>query len=192
MTPFKRRTLLAAALTLPAAVLPRKPALAEGGLPGLDQLRAGPPAAVPDLRFTGADGAEHGLADYAGRGVVLNLWATWCVPCVAEMAALDELARRAPDGIAVLALSSDRGGAAAVQRFYGERGIRTLPVLLDPRGAAARALGARGIPTTVLIDRAGQERARVEGAADWGAPSSVEAIRKLLGAQPPARDLDHT
>ncbi len=192
MTSFKRRTLLAAALTLPAVVLPRKPALAEGGLPGLDRLHAGPPVAVPDLRFTGADGAEHGLADYAGRGVVLNLWATWCVPCVAEMAALDELARRAPDGIAVLALSSDRGGAAAAQRFYGEHGIRTLPVLLDPRGAAARALGARGIPTTVLIDRAGQERARVEGAADWGAPGSVEAIRKLLGAQPPARDLDHT
>ena len=180
MTPFKRRTLLAAALTLPAAAMPRKPASGEGGLPGLDRLHVGEPAALPELRFTGADGSEHTLSEYAGRGVVLNLWATWCVPCVAEMAALDDLARQAPDGIAVLALSSDRGGAPAVQRFYAERGIRTLPVLLDPRGAAARALGARGIPTTVLVDRAGQERARMEGAADWAAPASIEAIRKAI------------
>lgn len=193
MTPFKRRALLAAAASLPAAATPRKPAAAEDGLRGLERLQAGEPAPVPDLRFTGADGAEHSLAEYAGRGVVLNFWATWCVPCVAEMAALDDLARQAPDGIAVLALSSDRGGAPVVQRFYKERGIRTLPVSLDPRGAAARALGARGIPTTVLIDRAGQERARVEGAADWAAPASVAAIRRVIG--PPRQalpGLDHT
>ena len=181
MTPLTRRTLLAAGLTLPAAALPRKPAAAEEGLRSLDRLQAGEPAALPDLRFTGADGAEHLVAEYRGRGVVLNMWATWCVPCVAEMAALDDLARQAPDGIAVLALSSDRGGAPVVQRFYAERGIRTLPVLMDPRGAAARALGARGIPTTVLIDREGQERARVEGAADWAAPASVAALRKVVG-----------
>jgi thiol-disulfide isomerase/thioredoxin len=180
MTPYKRRTLLAAALTLPAAAIPRKPAAAEEGLRSLDRLQAGEPAALPDLRFTGADGAEHGIAEYRGRGVVLNMWATWCVPCVAEMAALDNLARQAPDGIAVLALSSDRGGAPVVQRFYMERGIHTLPVLLDPRGAVARSLGARGIPTTVLIDRDGQERARVEGAADWASPDSVAAILRTM------------
>lgn len=180
MTPYKRRTLLAAALTLPAAAIPRKPAAAEGGLPGLAKLVIEEPAAVPELRLTGADGAVHGLDRYAGRGVVLNLWATWCVPCVAEMAALDELARRAPDGIAVLALSSDRGGAPVVERFYRERRIRTLAVLLDPRGEAGRALGARGIPTTVLVDRNGRERARMEGAADWAAPASVEAIRRAI------------
>ena len=192
MTPFKRRALLAAAVTLPAAALPRKPAAAQDGLHGLERLQAGEPVAVPDFRFTGADGAEHTLAEYAGRGVVLNFWATWCVPCVAEMAALDGLARQAPDGVVVLALSSDRGGAPVVQRFYAERGIRTLPVSLDLRGAAARALGARGIPTTVLIDRAGQERARVEGAADWAAPASIAAIRRVMGPKAAPRDLDHT
>ncbi|HEY0206816.1 MAG TPA: TlpA disulfide reductase family protein [Acetobacteraceae bacterium] len=180
MTPFKRRTLLAAALTLPAAAIPRKPAAAEEKLRGLDHLVVEGPVAVPELQLTGADGAAHGLDRYAGHGVVLNLWATWCVPCVAEMAALDELARKVDGDITVLALSSDRGGAAAVERFYRERGIRSLPVLLDPRGAAGRALGARGIPTTLLIDRTGRERARLEGAADWSSAASIAAIRKAI------------
>ena len=182
MTPFKRRTLLAAALTLPAAAMPRKPAAAQDGLGGLDHLVVQGPAAVPELQLTGADGAVHGLDRYAGHGVVLNLWATWCVPCVAEMAALDELARKVDGDITVLALSSDRGGAPAVERFYRERGIRSLPVLLDPRGAAGRALGARGIPTTLLIDRSGRERARVEGAVDWSSAASIAAIRKAIAA----------
>ena len=182
MTPPTRRTLLAAAATLPALAIPRKPAAAQDGLRGLDRLVVGEPAAVPEFRFTRADGTEHGLGEYAGVGVVLNLWATWCVPCVAEMAALDRLAQKAPDGLAVLALSSDRGGAPVVQRFFQERGIHTLPVLLDPRGTAGRALGARGIPTTVLIDRMGRERARMEGAADWASPDSVAAILRTIKA----------
>ncbi len=179
MTPLTRRTMLTAALTLPAAAVLRKPAMADDGLP---RLVAGTPAPVPALKLTQADGTVIGLDHFAGRGVVLNLWATWCVPCVAEMAALDELARKAPDGIAVLALSSDRGGARAVERFYRERGITALPVLLDPRGEAGRALGARGIPTTLLIDRTGQERARMEGAADWSSPAAIEAIRRAIAA----------
>ena len=81
----------------------------------------------------------------------------------------------------MLALSSDRGGAAVVERFYKERGIRDLAVLLDPRGEASRALGARGLPTTLVIDRKGRERVRVEGPADWAAPASVGVIRDLVG-----------
>ena len=71
-------------------------------------------------------------------------------------------------GDSVLALSSDRGGAAVVARFYAAHGITGLAVWLDPRGAAARAWGARGLPTTLVVDRAGRERGRLEGAADWG------------------------
>ncbi len=185
MVPSKRRALLAAALTLPVALAPRKPRAATPGLADLGRLQPTDGAAVPELRFSTADGTVRTLADYAGQGVVLNLWATWCVPCVAEMPALDALARLvAGDGVAVLALSSDRGGAPPVERFYRDKGIRTLPVLLDSQGDAARALGARGIPTTLLIDRAGKERGRLEGAADWSSAEFVAAVRRMAG--PPA------
>lgn len=178
MGSMQRRALLAAAVTLPVTAGAGK--LRADGLPGLSRLQR-TDAELPTFRFFAADGAVKTIADYAGQPIVLNLWATWCVPCVAEMAALDLLAREAA-GITVLALSSDRGGAAPVERFYKERAIRTLPVLLDPRGEAARALGARGIPTTLLIDRAGRERGRLEGAADWSSPESVALIRKVVGA----------
>ena len=186
MVPLTRRAMLAAAaLTLPVALALRKPRAATPGLADLGRLQPTDGAAVPELRFSTADGTVRTLADYAGQGVVLNLWATWCVPCVAEMPALDALARLvAGDGVAVLALSSDRGGAPPVERFYRDKGIRTLPILLDPRGDAARALGARGIPTTLLIDRAGKERGRLEGAADWASAEFVEAIRRMAGPAP--------
>ena len=182
MIPIKRRALLAAGVTLPMLASPRKPWAAGGGLPGLSSLQRIDGAAVPDIRFATADGTVRTLADYAGQGIVLNLWATWCVPCVAEMPALDALARLVGgDRVAVLALSSDRGGAPPVERFYRDKGIQTLPVLLDQRGDAARALGARGIPTTLLIDRSGKERGRLEGAADWASADSVGVIRQLIG-----------
>ena len=182
MSSFTRRTLLAAAGTLPALAFARKPAAAAPGVLDLSDRRPssqGRP--VPAFGFTLADGTARTLADYAGQGVVLNLWATWCAPCVAEMPALDELARKVgPERIAVLALSSDRGGAPVVERFYRERDIRSLSVLLDPRGEATRTLGARGLPTTFVIDRGGAERARFEGAADWANPGAIELIRRAV------------
>ena len=82
--------------------------------------------------------------------MVVNLWATWCAPCVAEMPALEVLSKvLAPQDIAVLPLSSDRGGADVVRAWYQQHGITGLPVLLDPKGALVKAFNARGIPTTV-------------------------------------------
>ena len=144
------------------------------------------PKPLPEIAFTDGEGAARTLAAFAGQGVVLNLWATWCPPCVAEMAALDRLqALVAKDAIAVLPLSSDRGGKAQVVPFYAARGLRHLGVWLDPRGAAGRALGARGLPTTVVIDRRGLELARLEGAAEWDAPEMVATLRRLLGTVQP-------
>jgi thiol-disulfide isomerase/thioredoxin len=151
---------------------------------GLEKLReAANPAPPPTITFTDADGKETTLADFAGQGLVINLWATWCPPCVAEMPALDRLqAMLRAERIAVLALSSDRGGRAQVEPFYQRLGLKELAIWLDPRGAAARALGARGLPTTVIIDRAGREVARLEGEAAWDAPELVAAVRRLVGA----------
>jgi thiol-disulfide isomerase/thioredoxin len=176
-----RRTVLgAAAGTLAASTLPRKP-LAED-LPPLSQglTPVSPPAEPPDGVFTAADGSSHHLAEFKGRGMVVNLWATWCAPCVAEMPSLEALSKAlAPQDIAVLPLSSDRGGADAVRAWYQAHNIIGLPVLLDPKGALARAFNARGIPTTVVINTAGLMVARLEGAADWSAAAAQALVRKL-------------
>ncbi len=180
MGQFHRRTLLAATTVILSAAVARKPQAA--GSTSLDGFQPSEGVPPPPLHFVTADGTERTLAEFAGQGVVLNFWATWCVPCVAEMPALDAMARAvAEERIAVLPLSSDRGGAKAVERFYAERGITTLPVLLDPRGEAARAVGAKGIPTTVLIDRSGLERGRLEGAVEWASAGSLKALRELMG-----------
>jgi thiol-disulfide isomerase/thioredoxin len=178
MTNLTRRTLITAAGTVAAAAAGGKPrAQALQGIGALQPLHE--PRKL-DLHWTEADGTARSLADYAGKGVVLNLWATWCVPCVREMPALDDLAERVRgNGIVVLPLSSDHGGAPVVQRFYADRGIRNLPVLLDPQSAVAHAMEVRGIPTTFLIDGKGMELAVLEGSADWSAPDAVTVVRKI-------------
>jgi thiol-disulfide isomerase/thioredoxin len=176
-----RRGMLAAGGTLAAGLTARKPHAET--LPDLAKrlTLTDPPVAAPEVVFVSADGKEHRLSEFFGHGMVINLWATWCVPCVAEMPALATLSKLlAPDDIAVLPLSSDRGGAGVVQSFYQEHGITTLPVLLDPKGAAAKTWRARGIPTSLIIDRKGQERARLEGSADWSTQSAADTVRRLV------------
>jgi thiol-disulfide isomerase/thioredoxin len=185
---------LAAAGTVAALWLARKPPprvltlTPEGQAPhvALQTMSAlvptDPPRPVAELAYVDAAGARHLLSEFAGRGVVLNLWATWCAPCVAELPSLAALARAvANEPLVVLPLSTDRGGAAVVTRFYQEHGITGLPVALDPKGAVTEAVGARGLPTTLIIDRAGHERARLEGAADWASAEARAAISKFVG-----------
>ncbi len=186
----RRRGLLgfvAAGGTVAAAGRPGKPA-AQTALPGLEALiPADPPAPPPPAVLLDAEGRAHRLEEFAGNGLVINLWATWCVPCVAELPALAALAGQVKDdGIRVLPLSSDRGGGAVVAEYYRRHGIAGLPVWLDPKGAAARAWGARGLPTTLLIDPRGRERGRLEGAADWAGAATIAGIRRLIGPNFPA------
>ncbi len=166
--------------TLLPSATPGTPAIKVGTI--ADLKRTDPPAIPAAATFQEADGTLRSLGDYAGKGLVVNLWATWCVPCVAEMPELQDLARKvAGEGILVLPLSSDRGGAEVVRRFYTANRIDGLPVLLDPRGEAGRAWGARGLPTTIVIDRQGRERGRVEGAIDWTSAATVAELRRLVG-----------
>ena len=140
-----------------------------------------PPKPLPDAAFLDADGNRRTVGEFAGKGLVINLWATWCVPCVAELPALQAAARALrTDGIVVLALSSDRGGASVVRKFYAAHDIDALDIWLDPKGEAARAWGARGLPTTFIVDRTGKNRAKLEGAADWASAEAVTAVRALM------------
>ena len=181
MALISRRNLLAAGGTVAAATWSRKPHAQE-----LNELREAlkpidPPADAPDILFVDTRGIQHHLSEFHGHGMVINLWATWCAPCVAEMPSLAALARTlAPADVAVLPLSSDRGGADAVQAFFTAHNIIGLPVLLDPHGAAARAFGAQGIPTSIVIDKQGQQRARLTGSADWSTPDAAATVKRLV------------
>ena len=178
-----RRSLLAAGGTLAAGLGSRKSHAADLNDLAQALTPTDPPVPAPDIAFTAADGTEHHLSDFIGHGMVVNLWATWCAPCVEEMPSLAALSKRlAPDDIAVLPLSSDRGGAGAVEAFFEQHDITGLPVLLDPKGAAAHAWHARGIPTSLIVDKRGRERARLEGSADWSTPQAATIVRKLIAA----------
>jgi thiol-disulfide isomerase/thioredoxin len=188
--PFDRRALLANGGTLLAAWLgcnsilaPR--ARAEGPLPvALPARRDHPPRALPDFTFTDEGGATRRLADWHGRIVVLNLWATWCQPCVAELPALATLARQVATAgdIAILPVSVDHGGAALVRQFYHARSITGLPVLCDPQMRIPTALHEDGVPISVVIDRKGREILRIVGPVLWDGATVPERLRHLAVA----------
>ncbi|WP_245613267.1 TlpA family protein disulfide reductase [Skermanella stibiiresistens] len=139
------------------------------------------PRPVPDLGFIGPSGAQASLSDFKGKIVLLNLWATWCAPCVKEMPSLDALqARLGGEDFQVVALSLDRGGRNVVQPFFERLGIRNLEMYLDPPSAAMGTLKPRGLPTTLVIDRDGFELGRLEGEADWNSEEAVRMLRHFI------------
>ena len=129
----------------------------------LDRSRAGSPA--PATEFEDPDGAPASLADFRGRPVLLNLWATWCGPCVAEMPTLDALAAR--ERLQVLTVSQDLDGRGKVEAFFRKQGYRHLETWLDPQMALMAALKVDTLPTTILYDSHGRELWRVTGMEDW-------------------------
>ena len=134
-----------------------------------------------DLAFVDENGNEVAFNSLKGQVVLINLWATWCVPCVKEMPDLDRLAVEMADKpFRVLALSQDRGGADAVKEFFDKNGIENLDIVLDPRGAIARQMGARGLPTSFVYDAKGDLRGKIEGIARWDAPEVIRYFDQLI------------
>ena len=149
------------------------------------------PRPVSEVRFTDGEGRDLSLDRFRGKVVLLNLWATWCAPCRREMPALDRLqARLGGDDFEVLALAVDRGGAAKVKEFLDELGIERLGLYVDSTTRALRALGAYGLPTTLLIDRDGNEVLRVIGATEWDGAEIVDLVRHLIDSSDHDRPLD--
>ena len=169
------------------------PALAASIQPAGAQAPAGfavyeSPRPLPEIRFENGQGEAMSLADFRGKVVLLNIWATWCAPCRREMPTLDRLQATlgGPD-FQVVALSIDRNGLPVVQEFYAEVGLETLPIYVDQSGKAQRALRVLGVPTTLLIDREGKEIGRLLGPAEWDSPEMVGFLRDYLKRTAAAR-----
>ncbi len=157
--------------------------------PGLQDLwvQLQPPVAAPERDFQVVrDDREHGVSldDFVGEVVLVNFWATWCAPCVHEMPSLDQLqADLAEEGLQVVAISVDRGGLNQVEPFFIDLQLDHLAVYLDPKGAIARDLDVRGLPSSYLIDRNGQVVGAMQGAYDWAGEDAKALIRHYI-AQP--------
>src|SRR5260370_37529221 len=136
------------------------------------------PKAIAAINFSDAQGRSRSLADWRGKVILLNIWATWCVPCRGEMPALDRLqvALGGPDFEVVL-LSIDRGGIDSGHKFYAEIGIRNLGIYVDKSGNTVRQLRGVGLPMTLLVDRGGYEIGRIIGPAEWDTPQIADLLR---------------
>lgn len=140
------------------------------------------PLPAPELSFRNREGDTIALSDFRGRTVLLNIWATWCLPCREEMPALDRLqARLGGASFQVVALSIDRNGAEAVRRFYDEIGITRLEIFTGSAGRILHDLAIVGLPVTLLVNAEGREIARAIGPVAWDEPEIVEFIEARLG-----------
>ena len=137
------------------------------------------PQELPNVRFVTEDGTrKYLLDDFQGRTVLLNVWATWCPPCVEEMPTLDALqGELGSPGFEVVAVSIDRAGPDVVRRFFDRIGIENLEMYVDETAMTATALRAVGLPATLLIDGDGREIGRLMGPAEWDDPKMVEFLR---------------
>ena len=178
--------IVAVLIALRAAVLPA----ADSSLPTASNASDGAPFIVlPTPRpvaafsFTDRDDAPLTLADFHGRMVLLNLWATWCVPCRKEMPSLDRLqAKLGGAGFIVIPLSIDHRGHDVVARFYRELGLKSLSIYLDKTANVTYAVNAVGMPTTLLIDTQGRELGRVIGPAEWDGAAMLSRLTSYLEA----------
>lgn len=141
------------------------------------------PKPVPTVDFVDGQGRPRTLADFTGKIVLLNVWATWCGPCREEMPTLDRLqAQLGGSDFQVLALSVDHAGAQVVRDFYREIGIQHLELYIDDSARASRRLNAFGLPVTLLLDRQGRELGRKLGAAEWDSPEVIEYLCEVIAS----------
>jgi thiol-disulfide isomerase/thioredoxin len=171
------------------AAAPAGPTAGQGPLAGLNKgamaafLPRPKPLDLADISFAGADGASKSLRDWQGKVVLLNIWATWCVPCREEMPTLDKLeAALGGKDFEVVAVNIDRGKGDKPKSFLAETGATHLALYTDPSGKLFSVVKAVGMPTTLLIDREGREIGRLVGPADWNSPEALALIRAAIAA----------
>jgi thiol-disulfide isomerase/thioredoxin len=179
-------TALAALLVIPAALADQG---TEQGPPIAGSVenfsRIDPSLPAPDDDFTDVSGHSLSLADFRGKLLLLNLWATWCGPCVAEMPSLDRLqAALGSANFVVLPISVDRGGAQQVTDFYDKHRITHLGVYVDPSNRIAQRMSVSGLPTSFLVGPDGRVVGALVGATDWDTSEAMALIGYYLKNAP--------
>ena len=162
-------------------------AAATGPLAGLNKgtmaalLVRSKPLELPPFIVIDADGKSKSLADFSGKIVLLNIWATWCLPCREEMPALDALETKlGGKDFRVVAVNIDKGGPDKAAAFLKETGATHLALYTDPTGKLFATLKSVGMPTTLILDRDGEEIGRLVGPADWASPEAIAVIKAAV------------
>ena len=178
------RPLIALLLAIPLAACDSKPAAApQGGVPpesvgAVDISHRG--KEMPAMPFSAPGGGPATLTQFRGKPLMVNLWATWCAPCVAEMPTLDALAKDSGDKFRLVAISQDLEGAKVVTPFFKTKGFTTLQPYLDQQNVLMTAFGTETLPTTIFFDGKGKEQWRVMGAMDWKGDKGKKLIDEAL------------
>jgi thiol-disulfide isomerase/thioredoxin len=144
------------------------------------------PLDVPPIEFAdGEEGVTKSLADFKGKVVLLNIWASWCVPCRDEMPALDKLEQDlGGKDFAVVAVNIDKGGPEKAKSFLAESGATHLGLYTDPTSKMFAVLKTVGMPTTLVLNRDGKEIGRLVGPADWSSPEAKRVVEAAIAAKP--------
>jgi thiol-disulfide isomerase/thioredoxin len=146
----------------------------------LAELKPASPRLAPNVSFTDMGGRSYALSKYRGRYVLLNLWASWCGPCVKELPALANLQRTIPASrLAVVTVDVERNADKVAGQFLIAHQATELPAFADPGMKLMAATKTFGLPTTLLIDPQGREIARATGPADWDAPDAIAWFEEL-------------
>lgn len=139
------------------------------------------PRAVPKFAFIDGDGDTRTLADWRGKLLLVNIWATWCAPCKEEMPALSRLeAKRGAKDFAVVPISVDRGGLDKPRAFLDRIGADNLPLLVEQSGRLNVTLDVLGLPATLIVNAEGREVARMIGPAEWDTPQAIARLEELM------------
>jgi thiol-disulfide isomerase/thioredoxin len=167
----------------PVRTVAAEDAAGDAGKPsGLEKLvRVEPASALPDITFVDGEGRDRNLAEWRGKVVLVNLWATWCAPCKREMPGLDRLqAKLGGADFAVLPISLDRTGPEKPRQFLTSNGLKNLGLFLDRGNTLMQTLRVPGLPLSALIDRQGREIARLAGPAEWDSAEAESIIRAAI------------